>query len=112
MADRWIDQPLRRPETQLKYLRIVCACALHEFRGRTVCGVGAEGFASFPCQTDRGLEEQRQGGPYTCEKSSLAREGSNLSSKNLPGQLERGVGDGESFVIGRNDGTVVSDQGR
>ena len=36
-----------------------CACALHEFRGGTVCGVGAEGFASFPCQTDRGLEEQR-----------------------------------------------------
>jgi hypothetical protein len=26
-----------------------------------VCGVGAEGFASFPCQTDKGLEEQRQG---------------------------------------------------
>jgi hypothetical protein len=35
----------------------ICACALHEFRGGTVCGVGAEGFASFPCQTDRGLEE-------------------------------------------------------
>jgi hypothetical protein len=34
-----------------------CACAFHEVRGGTVCGVGAEGFASFPCQTDRGLEE-------------------------------------------------------
>ena len=77
-----------------------------------MCGVGAEGFASFPCQTDRGLEEERQGGPYTFRKSSLAREGSDLSGKNLPGQLERGVGDGEGFVIGRDDGTVMSDQGR
>jgi hypothetical protein len=42
----------------------------------------------------------------------LAREGSDLSGKNLPEQLERGVGDGEGFVIGRDDGTVVSDQGR
>jgi hypothetical protein len=33
----------------------------------------------------------------------LAREGSDLSGKNLPGQLERGVGDGEGFVIGRDD---------
>jgi hypothetical protein len=36
---------------------LACACALHEFRGGTVCGVGAEGFASFPGQTDKGLEE-------------------------------------------------------
>jgi hypothetical protein len=77
-----------------------------------VCGVGAEGFASFPCQTDGGLEEQRQGGPYALRKSSLAREGSDLSGKNLQRQLERGVGDGEGLVIGRDDGTVVSDQGR
>jgi hypothetical protein len=76
-----------------------------------VCGVGAEGFAYFPCQTHRGLEEQRQGGPYTCRNSSLAREGSDLSVKNLPGQLQRGVGGGEGFVIGKDDGTVVSDQG-
>jgi hypothetical protein len=80
--------------------------------GGTVCGVGAEGFASFPCQTDRGLEEQLQGGPYTFRKRNLAREGSDLSGKNLPRQLESGVGDGEGFVIGRDDGTVVSDQGR
>jgi hypothetical protein len=84
----------------------------NEFRGETVCGVGAEGFASFPCQTERGLEEQRQGWPCTFKKSSLAREGRDLSGKNLPGQLERGVGDGEGFVIGSDDGTVVSDQGR
>ena len=77
-----------------------------------MCGVSAGGFASFLCHTDKGLEEHRQGGPYTSRKSSLAREGSDLSGKNLPGQLERGVGDGEGFVIGRGDGTVVSDQGR
>jgi hypothetical protein len=74
--------------------------------------VGAEGFAFFPCQTDRGLEEKRQSGPYTFRKSSLAREGSDLSGKNLPGQLERGVGDDEGFASERDYGTVVSDQGR
>jgi hypothetical protein len=40
-----------------------------------VCGMGSEGFASFPCQTDRGLEEERQGGPYTFRKSSMAGRG-------------------------------------
>jgi hypothetical protein len=34
-----------------------CSCALHEFRGGTVCGVGGVGFASFPCKTDILLEE-------------------------------------------------------
>jgi hypothetical protein len=53
-----------------------------------------------------------RGGPCTFRKSSLAREGSDLSGKNLPGQLERGAGDGEGCVIGRDNGTVVSDQGR
>jgi hypothetical protein len=42
----------------------------------------------------------------------LAREGSDLSGKNLPEQLERSAGDGEGFFIGRYDSTVVSDQGR
>jgi hypothetical protein len=32
-------------------MRSCCACALHDFRGGTVCDVGAESFASFPCQT-------------------------------------------------------------
>jgi hypothetical protein len=38
--------------------------------------------------------------------------GATFRHKNLPGQLERGVGDGEGFLIERDDGTVVSDQGR
>jgi hypothetical protein len=42
----------------------------------------------------------------------LAREGSDLSGKNFPGQLERGVEGGEGFISERDDGTVVSDQGR
>ena len=31
----------------------LCTCELQEFRGGTVCGVGAGSFASFPCQASR-----------------------------------------------------------
>jgi hypothetical protein len=54
-------------------------------------------------------------GPKRLEKAVWQGRGAIFrarTSQLVLGQLERGVGDGEGFVIRRDDGTVVSDQGR
>ena len=45
----------------------VCTCALQEFRGGTVCDVGAGSFASFPCQTNRVRKNNDRVGPTRLE---------------------------------------------